>query len=254
MTDTSFDLKEITQQYLEGKFPQPVFFRCLMYYPNWHLPTKTDETGEPQLLAFVDEAGERWLKVFTDPEAIEAFVAAENVEFEDNWIIASGHTFFGILEDDLAGIEINPHHQSSLLYPQDTIPKLKQWARSARIEDVLNTIDVAETPLGFLKDFDGYIVVLRKFGDRVELALAPDSQGRLLAAVFTAEDTLEAFLIDLVPNSEEFELIPIRLNGTQLFSQLREMKVDGMVFNCSGPIPPRAFDIKLTDYILSAEE
>ena len=41
------------------------------------------------------------------------------------------------------------------------------------------------------------------------------------------------------------------IDGDKLFNALRKMPIDGIVFNCSGPIKPKAFPLGFCDEVLS---
>ncbi|MBX7220806.1 MAG: SseB family protein [Blastocatellia bacterium] len=241
------------ERFRQGTLSEAALFRSLMAFDGWFLPTQTDSDGAPSIVSFQSGEGRRRLLIFTDEDAIETCLDQESLEFGDQCLLTNGTELFWSVENSFATIEINPHSPAEMVFVSEQIPKLKQWARSVMVETALSTVDVEETPLGFLKDFDGYIVVLRKVGDGAQMVLAPDNQGRQLAAVFTAEDTLEAFLLDIL-SVTEFEPLPIRLNGNKLFRQILEMPVEGVVFNCCGPVTARAFGKKLAEYVLSAEE
>jgi hypothetical protein len=253
MTNHPQHPRHAIRAHLAGDLDGQSLFRALMSHKEWHIPTRTDAGGEAALVSFVAADGARWMKFFTDAEAVQTWSAAEGGDLADQCIVTVGYSIFGILEDDLAGVEINPSLQDAVHYVQEQIPQLRQWANSIRVEEALATIDFEETPLGLLKDYTNYFLVLRRAGaDSAHLVLAPDSQGRALAAVFTAEDALQFFL-DAIAPSADFDPVPVRVNGEQLFAQLNELPLDGVVFNCSGPIQPRAYGKRLAEYVLSAD-
>lgn len=248
------DARTAVREHLAGNLPGSILFRCLTEHENWHIPARAGAEGEPALVNFVDQTGGRWLKLFTDAEAVEHWFEKEGADVADQCLVTNGANLFSALEDDLAGIEINPQSEFAIHYVTEHIPVLKHWSRAVQLEQALETVDVDETPLGLLKNYDAYVLVLRKTGDEsAQLVLAPDEQGRSLAAVFTAEDALEAFFESVLAEAD-FEPIPVRVGGEQLFAQLNALPLDGIVFNCSGPAHPRAFGRRLAEYVLSAPE
>ncbi|MFQ3582977.1 MAG: SseB family protein [Chloracidobacterium sp.] len=245
------DARTAVREHLAGRITHATLFRSLMTHVDWHVPVHTSPEGEAVVLTFVDAAGERWIKVFTDLSAVEAWVAQEGKELDGQCLVTDGANLFGALDAELAGVEINPGLPEGVHYQRQHIPLLQQWARIIELESALETIDAGETPIGLLRDYDAYVLVLKRTGaDSAQLVLAPDADDRMLAAVFTAEDTLAAFF-DQVLASADFEPIPVRVNGEQLFTQLQTLPLDGLVFNCSGPTQPRAFGKRLADYVLS---
>lgn len=244
------DARTAVREHLAGRLSHAALFRSLMAHPDWHVPVCAGTDDEATVMTFVDAAGERWIKVFTDLGAVEAWAEQFGGEADGRCIVTSGTNLFGALDDELAGVEINPGLPEGVHYQRPHIPLLRQWARITELESALETIDADETPLGLLRDYDAYVLVLKRTGpDSAHLVLAPDDDGRALAAVFTAEDTLAAFF-DQVLSAADFEPIPVRVNGEQLFTQLRALPLDGLVFNCSGPVRPRAFGKRLADYVL----
>ena len=88
-----------------------------------------------------------------------------------------------------------------------------------------------DRPFGRLRDFDGFMTVCA--GGHVhtgsdgkaplKMALAPDAggEGRRLAAVFTAEDALQLFVVSRDSVSGNDGLVSVRLTGRELFEQVR---------------------------------
>jgi len=83
--------------------------------------------------------------------------------------------------------------------------------------------------------------------DEQYVALAPDGRGRKIAAIFTAEDALDQFL----ENHPKPNRRPVPIAGEALFIAIRKMPLDGMVFNCSGPVKPRLFPLSFAAEILN---
>ncbi len=247
------DARAAAREHLAGRLSHATLFRSLMTHADWHVPVRSASAdGEAAVLTFVDAAGERWIKIFTDLSAAEAWAEQEGSGLGGQCVVTDGANLFGSLDDELAGVEINPGFPEGIHYQRQHIPLLRQWARIIELESALETVDRGETPIGLLRDYDAYVLVLKRTGaESAQLVLAPDDNGRALAAVFTAEDTLAAFF-DQVLSSADFEPIPVRVTGEQLFAQLQALPLDGLVFNCSGPIPPRAFGKRLADYVLAS--
>jgi hypothetical protein len=101
-------------------------------------------------------------------------------------------------------------------------------------------------PCARLRDFDSYWVVQQ--GSM--LALAPDNHSRRLAAAFTAQDGLQQFVA--ARNASDAELIAVRLSGAELFGQLAEADLDGVVFNPAGPGSPVPLTKAVAAHVLSA--
>jgi hypothetical protein len=104
-----------------------------------------------------------------------------------------------------------------------------------------------------VRNYEHYLLPVFDFGpEGYALALAPDNQGRALAAIFTAEDGFEAFVQALAETADIGRLRSVEIPGPVLFAQLAQMSLDGLVFNCSGPVPPVAFALPFAQVMLEA--
>jgi ABC-type enterobactin transport system permease subunit len=92
-----------------------------------------------------------------------------------------------------------------------------------------------------VRDYQAYVLAVVRHEGRPRLLMAPDQKGRVLAAVFTASDAFEAFGPDAKARSGGDEVQEMRLDGRRLFTVLQAMQLDGIVFNCAGPVAPVAF-------------
>ena len=100
-----------------------------------------------------------------------------------------------------------------------------------------------------LRHFDGYRVVSRKVGDGRQIALAPDPEGRNLAAVFTSHDNALEYLQQVKEILGDDSVMSLT-SGESLFTQLAGMPLDGIVFNCAGPGVPRAVSLAFATVVL----
>jgi len=98
----------------------------------------------------------------------------------------------------------------------------------------------------------GYIIAINKLEGRDTLALAPDSQNRSLAAVFTCEEAFEAYYPECKQRYPEGELMQIPLAGPEMFAQLQATQLTGMVFNCAGRLRPIAFAAQFAEVVLNS--
>ena len=132
-----------------------------------------------------------------------------------------------------------------LLFSRDTPPLVlgesevahfRSFLQVTVVELVLARMQAGEElpvdrPFGRLRDFDGFMTVCA--GGHVhtgsdgkaplKMALAPDAggEGRRLAAVFTAEDALQLFVVSRDSVSGNDGLVSVRLTGRELFEQVR---------------------------------
>jgi hypothetical protein len=226
-----------------------------MTYDQWQIPSDFDSKGHPAFSISRYANGERWFHAFTDHNAIEEYEATIGKRsLGEYFITTTGWGVFSQLDETLNGVNINPHTALALHYRQPQIPILKNRAKAVEVETAIAAPDRFSDPFGVMKNFSGYRIALFEAGGKTQIALAPDPQGRKLAAIFTAEDTLNAFLEYLKAAAPQrypdVRIFP--LDGSKLFSQLRDLPLDGIVFNPKGPIPPRAFGAAIIQHILAA--
>ena len=129
-------------------------------------------------------------------------------------------------------------------------------AKAVEVEEAIAALRVGENTtdemLKLVRDYDGYIIAIHKATDNYTLALAPDTKGRALAAVFTFDDAFDAYYPECRQMYAGGELLMLPLAGSALFAQILEKDLTGMVFNCAGPGQPIAFAAQFAEVVLNA--
>lgn len=243
-------LRDAIQQTLDGKLSGPALLRRFMAHDQWHTPVNIDTDGRPHAVFLKDTGGQRFQLLFTDEPAYQQGRAAIGEALAgDRYLVTNGRALFVDLSDDADVISINWGSAPEIFFKKGQVPSLRRWARAVAVEQTLAT---PNPDLGLLKHFDGYYIVLQKVEDGFALTLAPDRHRRKIAAVFTAEDALDAFLKDQRAGEIQFEPLTRTMPGEHLFEDLRDMPLDGIAFNCSGPTPPRMFTAALASAVVGA--
>ncbi len=234
------DLRQAIQHALDGALSSHALLRRLIDHDGWHVPAGKDEAGRVFFLRVKDQTGRRTLFLCTDKRAYDDCVArVGQAALGSHYVTAAGVDVFASLPAEIDVIGINDYSPPELRYTGAQAPALRQWAAAVRVERALAT---PSPDLGLVRRFDAYYVVMRQLsGDAHALTLAPDKRGRRLAAIFTAPDTVEAFLRDQGDGGIQFDPVTEQMRGEELFAALQTMPVDGIIFNCVGPVPPRAF-------------
>ncbi len=112
------------------------------------------------------------------------------------------------------------------------------------VEEALANLRKGTAPDGALRrvrDYANYSVAAAMHEGRPRMLMAPDNKGRTLAAIFTFDDTYEAFGPDARAQSGGEPVEQMHLRGEALFNALQGFQLDGIVFNCAGPPAPVAF-------------
>lgn len=229
--------KQAIDQFFQKALTGTQLLRQFATYANWIVPCSA--AIPPLFLKFnygSDEQGipERHFFMFSDQAAYQMGWQSLGTNAMGNHYLTklSGWSVWGNLDNDITVVNINPHSPNEIHYKAQQLPRLRQWAKILEVEQVLDQILQTGQGLPIVRNFEDYFIVIHP--DK-SIGLAPDAKGRRLVAIFTADDTLDAYLAQCGPAQEYI------LPGQQLFPALTQMALDGLVFNPCGPIPPRAF-------------
>jgi hypothetical protein len=166
---------------------------------------------------------------------------------------------FSFEGEDFAYLNIDPASPWAIHYKAEQFAVLRQWARMVGMDGILHRVqnlpEVPETDRQGLLHFQHYYIVVNENTDGPRIGLAPDAQQRHLAAVFTAELACEKYLEWRQGHlqDETVNVYRLQLTGADLYRELASMDLDGIVFNCMGPLRPRAFSNKLSQFVLQPE-
>lgn len=250
------DARQAIIQFLAGQITGAQLLRYFMAHTNWIIPADAGAslaTNQLVFKTFGDAANEHILFAFTDEQAYSDSRQQPGVALlGEHTIEASGVAVFTALDTRVTVVSINPNSGNPIHYKGNQIRRLKLWARTAHLEEALYAAKAPDDFASRLKRYDNYQVVVSDGGDPVRFKPAPDLEGRRLAAAMTADDNLEAFL-DSLPGESRRTSQVLRLDGIQLFTRLQQMPFDGIVFNCQGPLPARAFQSNICGWVLNAE-
>ncbi len=218
--------------------------RTLVEHGTWRVPAETSE-GQHRLLV-QERAGERWLQIFTDGEALEQHLQAIGHAEDLAWIETTGEWLLSNLADDLTGLAINPTLPDGIRFLSEHFPSLRSWGRALAVEAALIERRDDEATVSLLTESAFLIAFIPSdSGGAPQIALAPDPQGRQLAAIFTAPDTARIFT-EAAGRALGRKLTLQSVPGGELFANLGRMPLDGLVFNCLGPSNPVAVTLAFT--------
>jgi hypothetical protein len=235
---------------IDGKLSGPSLMRQFMAYEEWLMPIHLKPDGEWHPSVIQDTEGQRFQLVFTDEPGYQTGLEAIGQEMMgERKLTMGGSALFGKLDDDADILSINWNSPGQIFFKKAQFPALKRWAQAINVE---RTLANPQPDLSLLKHFDSYYIVLQKVEGGYALTLAPDKQGRKLAAVFTAEDALDAFVKDQTAGQLNFEPVTRSIAGELLFDDLKDIAIDGICFNASGPIPKRMFTSARASAVMSA--
>lgn len=252
------DPREAISQHRAEQLKRSALLRVLMSHPKWLIevePPEASESGErrpPRAKVRLSEDGKHSVRLFSDEQAVKDFMARLGHEaLSEDLIQAPGFAAFSLLSPELDFVVLNPASDSELRYEKEQIPMLRGWASAVEVERVLATLDDSPESFGRIKRHPAFFLITSTIEGHESLVMAPDDEGRKLAAVFTAEDCCEAFI---AAASASLQTVPkVRpVTGVQMCKLLKEARPDGVVFNCLGPVHPYAFSSEMFELVLGA--
>jgi hypothetical protein len=191
------------------------------------------------------------LQIFSDPEAYRAYLGHIGDPIDSEYLIMPGSAVFASLGSNLSGLNINPESTDSVHYGEMQFEHLRRWGLAVEVERILAGESTYTKPFHLLRAFDGYRLVFTQDEDESHrIALVPDIEGRPLLAVFTADDTVRAFIEDAERVLGKNPLVS-QIDGVSLYSEIQKLPIAGIVFNCSGPGPAQAVALDFADVVLS---
>ena len=212
--------------------------RAIITYESWHFPTRNDQP----LLALHQE--QQLLLLFSSKENF----SSQNTD-EVQPTVQTGAWLSHQLSTNIDSIVIDAGQSHSLQMPAKYFPVYQKIAAAVQIERLLAGNDTQQNVISHLTSYKHYLVPIVQDSDGLtHITLAPDSQGRQFAAVFTAEDCLQAFVTASQQMLGE-ELQVHEISGRELFNNLKQLNIEGVVFNCYGPVSPRAISKEFIDLV-----
>ncbi len=222
----------------DGAIEGGALLRALLTWPLWIVPG----TSRWRVPVMRTPDGARILELFSDPEALAAFEAAEptaDLPEVGDLRLEGWRLFRALGDEELARVSVDTHSPHACSYQGDDIAELRRWAAIVELEAALRSPDDVADAVGVLASFGSYLVVVRGHAPHEEVVMAPDEE-RELAAVFTAPDAAEQFMESAI-DALGPELRAISYAAPDLFAALDRMDLDGVVFNPVTHLPPRAF-------------
>ncbi len=226
--------------------------RVVIAYDRWELPiTERSWQGmrtnnaPPEPWLYRDANRRPRLFLFSSRASYRRYHETSRVSREQPFTSTSGVSIFTRDLAALESIHLDPLTPDALTLGKDLFPRLNVVADAVRVERALvqlrgGAMRVA-SQLAAVRNFSAYHVAFREAHEGPRFAIAPDPRNRYLAAVFTLNDCYEAYAAEADLHNDGAPLRRTMMNGEQLFSELLDAGLDGIVFNCCGPMSPVAF-------------
>lgn len=226
-------ISDILQQFHNQELSFPMLLRRFFAEP-WLIPVMQEQ---PML----QERDEELILSLSSTQAIfSRFHNSANIRSMTrnfSWI-------FNNIPPDLDSIFVDLGTKNAIQIPREYFDFCQILLECNEIETIFQR-EVSESELQEkLQGYPSFLVPLIKDENGMtNIALVPDNQNRILAAVFTAPDCLHAFQEASKGKLGEFSIDEVA--GHKLFSDLNLLPLDGLVFNCYGPVQPQAIGKEL---------
>lgn len=259
MADSTFDfqMRKAVDAFHAEEMPRTLLMRHIATARQCLVPVRNPGANEtPDLIWRGGPEGEGGhYVVYTDPEAFN--VARGTGVFDGmpgGWVVVSARQLLASArESDGKGIQINPHTSLLLELSSEEVEELLSISHGSEVDEaILEAMapPIAPGTLETIAAFSGFEIITRA---SQTLDLAPDSQGRKLLAVFTSAAGRDAYLASVGPQwAKHGPPMILTLTGIQLAEHMKSLDIDGVVFNCAGPVEPRALHPSLGRLILEA--
>jgi len=228
--------------------------RTLVSHPTWYVPVSESEAAE--MLA--TNSASR-IMFNRNPDGVNSLLLYSNGDQYkgpgQHFLTTAGTWVFRLPLDGIDQIWIDPNTPHDILYDKEQFARLREMADAILLEATLLGLRQGSAPEGSLRqvrDYRNYTVAAAVVEGRPRMLMAPDNKGRTLAAIFTFDDVYDAFLPDAKAQAGAAQIQQMQLSGEALFNVIQKMSLDGIVFNCSGPVTPVAFAAAFARLVLES--
>ena len=237
--------------------------RRLMAWKHWSIAISESAAAEMiatnaagRIMYSRDQNGVGRIFIYSDSAAYASFCKETGVTGDQLFLSTSGDWIFRLELEDISEIVIDPFTPTEIVYATEHFERLNEMAKAVQVEEALAKLrfqpETADEMIPVVRDYANYILPVYRVDGGMVLAMAPDSQGRELAAVFTSAEAFDAFEPVWKGEYPNKDLLLFNLSGVELFAQLVKMDLDGIVFNCKGPARPIAFALGIAQVILDS--
>jgi hypothetical protein len=255
-------VSESIEQWRNKQISGVSLMRVLVSRPDWSVPVS--ESAVADMLAqnnasriqfSRNKEGKNCLLLFSTGDAYDVYRQALAIPGTQHFLQTTGTWVFRLPLDEIDQIWIDPLTKHDIYYEKEQFARLSEIARAVLVEEALvnlRTGTAQDGAIRLVRDYQGYSVAVTLHEGRPRMLMAPDSKQRALAAIFTADDAYDAFAPEAKTQAGDVPVQQLRLPGEAMFNALQKMKLDGIVFNCAGPVTPVAFAAAFMRVVLGA--
>jgi hypothetical protein len=217
----------------------------LSRYDSWILEIDKLPQGGFVPRIFEDEDKKIFFNLYSKLEYYEYYHDLFNENLENiSTIQVKGYWIFQNLPKGLDYLTIDPEREHNINYKKEQFELLMEMAGLVEFDIPIQKwlVNISKTNsenIGFQKLISEKMFFVVQ--NEKELPLAPDNKKRKIFPVFASRYAAERFILFLKGQNILGNYTIESILGSKLFISLKKMDIDGFVFNCLGPISPRAF-------------
>ncbi len=224
-------------------------------YDNWQVAIEDPNEDMPTMQVFTDDNDRRFINIYQDSDQYQAHIGSEDgkAQTSDYFLDTYGYAVFLNMPQGIDYINLNPGADEVIHYQAQQFDMLREVAHLAHLDHQVAMMSAGQghlqTQLQLIRDSRFEVVIVQ--GN--QLALAPDSQGRTLLALFTHEVARNAY-IDWYQEQGLIDAPKVlAVSGGEFCQMVAETQALGVVLNCKGPFGTRAFVKKVVDLVNGLE-
>lgn len=235
--------------YRESAANADALLRAIARHRAWYIGAEPLGSSLRAVVAREDD-GTRTLRVYSSETAhAEASRAGDSAAAA--YAMPGWHLLAMLSAVPVDRVAFDPGSAQSVHYNADQFELLSGWAATAAVEQAVDDPDSIADPFAALGRYSGWTLLQETIDELPALVMAPDADGRRLAAVFTSHDVAEAFRVKFRDHLAQTVEFAVR-DGADLFAWLGSLPIDGFVINPGGLLEPRAFALSVCEPILEA--
>jgi len=257
-------VEELIAQWRDKKISGTGLMRGLVSYAGWDVPVSEAAVGgalasnaAPSLQLSSDPDGAVCLLIFSSAETMTRYRNSIGAKGDQHFLSVRGTWVFHLTLDKVDKIWIDGGSAHDIFYGKEHFGALRDMAEAIKVEEALVGLRKGTAPdnaIQTAKGYKNYYLPVAVKDNKPSFIMAPDEQGRALAAAFTSDDTFDAFAPEAREMANGAEVQQMQIDGEALFDAFQRMSIDGFVFNCAGPIPPVAFQQAAAGIILEGKD
>lgn len=253
------EIRDVVNAWRADEITLAELMRAFVLHESWDVPAPSSAVAEYEQFGTLSDIvvneldGLRRLFLFSDAELPrDEWLTGVSSQF----VNAPGQWVFQLDLREVDELVIDPGAEHSIVFDEEQMNQIAERAWATVIEDVLDELATGDLEPGverdelssMIADYPYFELAVYEDGDGARLVAAPNEQGRDLAAVFTHADAFDAF----AEETNDEDLRSVTLSGVELCEQMREMGIEGVLFDCSGPGPALVFERSFAEDVLRA--